>query len=329
MAALAGVQNAVRLLITRDDNINAIDSNGRSALMMAASRGHIGTCKLLLEAGADPHTLDREGKSALVIAHGYGHFDVVELLREPVLEVLEVLVPDIKELAPQVAFPKLEAISNSPECDGFDLSGWIEITESAPPLADQQSLLLASRIQREISAHVPIDADEDWSDVDIDLPDAKRGRRLKNGLDIEEQSAAYELFLDGLEDGSVSRRRITEIAASNSSELDEELLAHLILTLGELGIAIDEESFGWQSANDRTSLEDQSEQLATDAVAFLSDLTRQDNDPLKIYVKAFGRMALLSREEEVDLGRSIEIALDEAIVTIALCSSALTELIRV
>lgn len=211
----------------------------------------------------------------------------------------------------------------------LDLSVSIEVIDSAPPLADKQSLASASLIQKERSAHIPTDADEDGVDRHIDLAGTQRGIKRKSRLDVDDRSATYELFLDGLEHGSVSRSRITEVATSNSNEPDEELLAHLILTVGELGFIIDEDSFGWRAPNDITYVEEKSEQLAENAVAFLSDLTLQENDPLRIYIKAFGSEALLSREAEVDLGRTMEAALDEAIAAVACCSSALVEILRV
>jgi len=326
MAALAGVSTALLLHIRRGDNVNATDNKGRSALMMAASRGHVEVCTLLIEAGANLHALDADGKSAFEIANECGRFDVMELLRKHDIEIQELISDELITQDPVTLVGREGTIADD---DGIDLSVWIEVVYSEPPPTDQQTLVLASLIQRQISAHIPIDTDEDWSDIDIDLPDTQPRRRRKSGLDIEDRSAAYELFLDGLENGSISRWRILEVASGNNSEPDEELLDHLILTVNELGIAIDDDSFGWRISNDIAYIDEQTEQLAEDAVAFLSELTLQDNDPLKIYVKVFGSEALLSREEEVDLARAIEGALDEAILAILRCPSALVETLRI
>jgi len=80
MAVLAGVQTAVRLHIRRGDDVNATDDKGRSALILAASRGHTETCRLLLEAGADPRTLDNDGNDALSLAEGGGRIELALLL---------------------------------------------------------------------------------------------------------------------------------------------------------------------------------------------------------------------------------------------------------
>lgn len=54
MAAVAGVQTAIRLHIRRGDDLDAVEENGRAPLMLTAVRGHVDVCKLLLEVGADP-----------------------------------------------------------------------------------------------------------------------------------------------------------------------------------------------------------------------------------------------------------------------------------
>ena len=43
-------------------DLDATDTQGRSALILAASRGHLEVCKLLLEAGADPTIEGQRGE---------------------------------------------------------------------------------------------------------------------------------------------------------------------------------------------------------------------------------------------------------------------------
>jgi RNA polymerase primary sigma factor len=82
MAAISGVSAAVRIRVKRGDDVNATDDKGRSALHLAASRGHIETCKVLLLAGADPTACDHAGNDAVSVALASGRNEVVELVRE-------------------------------------------------------------------------------------------------------------------------------------------------------------------------------------------------------------------------------------------------------
>jgi RNA polymerase primary sigma factor len=82
MAAISGVSAAVRIRVKRGDDVNATDEKGRSALHLAASRGHIETCRVLLHAGADPTACDHAGNDALSVALASGWNDVADLVRE-------------------------------------------------------------------------------------------------------------------------------------------------------------------------------------------------------------------------------------------------------
>jgi ankyrin repeat protein len=53
---------------------------GRTALMIAATEGHLSVVRLLVEAGTDLNVSDAEGSTALSLARSYGHLDVAALL---------------------------------------------------------------------------------------------------------------------------------------------------------------------------------------------------------------------------------------------------------
>jgi hypothetical protein len=65
IAALTGLEPAIRARLARGD---AVDSRGRTALMLAAHNGYVWACRLLLEVGADPTTSDHENETALALA---------------------------------------------------------------------------------------------------------------------------------------------------------------------------------------------------------------------------------------------------------------------
>lgn len=268
MAALNGVQDTVRLHICQGNNINAIDGKGRFLLMLAASRGHTGLCRLLLEAGADPDVLDQDGSNALAIANSKGYADIVSLLRED----SAVRTPAPARLETQLPFVPISS-ANADEAvlveEEYDLSVWEEDEDSPPSPADKVCLDAASTLQHDISAHVSIDTDEDWSDIEIDLPEVKRERRRKGALGQDGRATIYGLILDGLRDGSVPSWRLDEATLGNDGEPDEEFGTRLTLTLGELGVIIDEEPLEWRIPGLPDETDEESECMADEAVSFL------------------------------------------------------------
>jgi len=65
-------------------NVNARDRlYGRNALMLAAAAGHVEVVRLLLEAGSQLNAVDSEGATALSLAEANGHLDVMNALGAP------------------------------------------------------------------------------------------------------------------------------------------------------------------------------------------------------------------------------------------------------
>jgi ankyrin repeat protein len=65
-------------LIERGANVNAVNAQGVSALMIAAARGNIPMIGLLLEAGADPSLKSKAGKTAIDVARENLNEDAVK-----------------------------------------------------------------------------------------------------------------------------------------------------------------------------------------------------------------------------------------------------------
>lgn len=82
MAAIAGVEVAVKLHIARGDDLDARDSRGATPLMLASARRKKGVVRLLLAAGANPELFDSEGRGALFYAEKGGCPECIALLRE-------------------------------------------------------------------------------------------------------------------------------------------------------------------------------------------------------------------------------------------------------
>lgn len=64
-ASRKGDRDTIGLLLEGGANINSTGEMGETALMVAASAGHIGVLKFLLDKGADPRLADKKGVNAL------------------------------------------------------------------------------------------------------------------------------------------------------------------------------------------------------------------------------------------------------------------------
>ena len=81
-AAHAGHFTIVRTLIDHDAPIDAVDSRGSTALILAAQEGHGPAVLALLEAGADPAIANTHMNDALTVARRMHRHNVVNLLEE-------------------------------------------------------------------------------------------------------------------------------------------------------------------------------------------------------------------------------------------------------
>ncbi len=66
--------------LAREVDVNAVDAQGRTALMRAALQGDTARVRRLLDAGADPGRRDREGRNAADLAREAGHAAALSLL---------------------------------------------------------------------------------------------------------------------------------------------------------------------------------------------------------------------------------------------------------
>jgi ankyrin repeat protein len=70
----------VHLLLLRGADAGGADSDGDTALMWAAARGHVSVARVLLAAGARPFAKDRFGQTALAFAAAGGNASIVRAL---------------------------------------------------------------------------------------------------------------------------------------------------------------------------------------------------------------------------------------------------------
>lgn len=83
MASWNGHLEVVRLLVEAGATVNHVSSTqGATALLVAAQQGHLPTVAYLLRAGSDVGHRDRYGRDARDVALNCGHVDIVALLEE-------------------------------------------------------------------------------------------------------------------------------------------------------------------------------------------------------------------------------------------------------
>lgn len=106
-AAATGRVYQVEALLAEGTDVNAKNSAGRPALVMAAFNGNHRTMILLLGAGADVNSVDEQGNSALMEASARGYIEAVSLLLVAGADV------NLKNKAGRTALDRARAGKNS------------------------------------------------------------------------------------------------------------------------------------------------------------------------------------------------------------------------
>lgn len=294
LAAISGVETAVKLHIRRGDDLDAIDSAGATALMLAAGKKKAGVVRLLLESGANPALRDVDGRDALAYAKVAGCAETIELLTK--------------------AMPLVEVDSLD---SGFADDWEVEI-EPAAPQGDDTVADAARLVHRVMAQHKPLDGDADWEDVDLYLPE--RAHFLNQGDDSAEVRA---LLLSGLRNGFVPMQSIIAICTDVDGFRNKEAERQLGFIIGDLGANVTEWIDPEETTHDAASTEE--EHLLVEAQAFVEDLASGRNEPFRFYSMDI-RGELLEAEEEISLGREMEEGRREALSALARWTSGLTVL---
>ena len=338
---MAGVEDSVRLHIRRGDNFNARDDKGLTPLMIAASRNRASTCKLLLDSGADPQLLNPVGLDALTLAKLAGAHDSAFVLQAALAIRSDRNGYPFKhsEAVPDTATVAISVIAEAPvapsevtfaDGGGFDLTGW-ETEEDCPAPEDDLTLPLdAAAVHDAISNHTPIDRSEDWSDVEVFLPE--RATPLPRSGDVEARAGLRLLLLRAIREGSVPQTCVDDLCRGDDCALDEAAEALLRLVINDVGAEADErfeytspaESFAVHVDPNETPDE---ENAVAEALAFLDDLESHRNDPMRIYMREAQRERLITAEEEVALAKAMEDGLERALDALAEWPAGLARLL--
>ena len=70
----------VKLLVLHGADVNSINKNGESSLIVASVNGHSDIVKLLVKNGADVNIKDKDGNTSLICASYRGYLEIVKIL---------------------------------------------------------------------------------------------------------------------------------------------------------------------------------------------------------------------------------------------------------
>ncbi|WP_172963476.1 sigma-70 family RNA polymerase sigma factor [Thalassospira marina] len=357
MAVIGGVKDAVTHLLRQGAEVNAVDEKGRPALIFAAEKGHLDICRILLEADADPEICDDDGNDALSSAIAHGWKDIEDVLRvylppqtperrqnPPVIVSLDVRESgcEVGEGSSTVSILDEGAEGSSLDCNELDLSLWEEEVEPTIPDEDASCLLEAAQVQKRISRHIPIDMDEDWSNVDIELPSVLILRRgTASEEDMIWQTAARHLICDGLDGGRVTAQQLLRAVPTDPDKIDtpdDNYLMALEVVLQDLRIQVEEasdvigclplEPDDYRKQAENGAFDNWTASTIDEALVFLSDLLSYTSDPLRQYYRDIGPSKVLSREEEVALAQEIFEGCRETLRAVARSPAAMVELVE-
>jgi RNA polymerase primary sigma factor len=206
-------------------------------------------------------------------------------------------------------------------------NGWQAEVEVRMPEHDASCLIAAEATQRILARHRPIDTDADWSDIQMELPEISSRLASRAG---EKFPATRQLLLDGLASGTLLHGQIHS-AIIDDCALDDEvdadaMLRHLLRTLHDLGIVIDDHHM---ELNGTTAVPDiAQDQLIDDALLRLKEDIFHRSDPMRNYMREMQSVAsLLKREAEIEIAKRIEGGLKDMIQAISASPTTIAEII--
>jgi RNA polymerase primary sigma factor len=331
LAAAKNRGGICRILLEGGANPDLVDSSGRDALAISQICGAFKACTILKvafaataqeypdiegptakESGVFPKPVDDEGSFKTV--------NVGETSQEQSTEK-----PENQPGAPSETAE--DTVALPPTCDLLldfsedgsvfpDFSAW-EVEEDEPPPEEDKTLAMAAAIlHRAISRHEPVDTAEDWGDFDVFLPD--QAISLLRADDEEGRAGLSNFFLRALREGSVPETALWAQCNEADGSPKEESEALLRLVLNDLGAETDErlESEETHPAQDATAEEDE---LLSEVFAFVDNLLSNTDDPLRLYLRDFRRVELLTREGEIEIAKRIEEGLRHLVQAISSC----------
>lgn len=321
LAAARNKAAICKLLIDAGADANMLDPFGRNALGIAQAAG-AREAALTIEAACMIQAVSQNDDVFFVTTHTTLDRQGLQVDSEPTAnQLVDVISSEPIAQTSSVqsiethTMPDIECATGA-DSAAFDLTGWEAEVDQPPPEGDPALFATAFEIQSAISEHQPIDTSADWGDFEAFLPN------LATPLPCDDDAEARErlrlVLLRAIREGSVPHMAVEDLARGDDGEPDEEVGSLLRMVINDLGAETDErfeystphESFKVFVAPEEKPGEDDT---VTDALAFIDGLAARRNEPLRIYLREFQHVALITAEAEVALGQTMESSLEKAI----------------
>lgn len=227
--------------------------------------------------------------------------------------------PDGESREPELPIPPQAKVNDTNDGD-FDLSAWEAEDEPARPAADYAVQDSASAIQISITAHEPIDSSTGWDDIEAYLPEV--ALPLASTDDVEGRAWLRRLLLRALREGSVPKLDVQALSTNEDRTANAEAEAYLSMVINDLGAEVDER-FEYSSADESFEVYVQPDETSEEETALDEALVAIDraasprHEPLRLYQREFQRLRLLTADEEIQLAKNMEAALEGALDALA------------
>ena len=313
MAILSGATEAVKAQLLKGEDVNCLDENGNTPLMLAAQRNQKEICKILLEAGANIKSCNNDGIDALRIAKERNNHEIIELIKNEEMVVCADSMEDIFE-------HNEESIFNG----RTDLALWVGVIEMPLPHTDLQVTQMAALYQKKISSYVPLDRDLSWLDIDVDLPVIKKRDGRQKELEDFQVNIINNFLQISLKAGRYTTENIQnlciDLAKSSGSviSLDNDMNLDVLVewqlwisnVLGDLGCVLDDEQEIWEWESTHFDEKDEYEfSLEMDcALDYMTLFYEKNNDIATLYARDFSKYKRLTASDEINMGKKIELA---------------------
>lgn len=243
-----------------------------------------------------------------------GAEDIVFVELEPSLDKAAGEKDDVSLLLDTEGSREVESTSD------FDLFGWEPEEEASAPALDPILTQAAGALQVFISGYAPIDSSEEWEDLDLYLPE--KSVPLIRAVDGEARELLRLLLLRAVREGSVPSASLDELTQNDDRSRNFEAESLLTMVINDLGAEVDErheyvnrdENFTVHVSPQENLEEDE---IVSGALALLDNISMRHNEPLRLYQKEFQREKLISAEDEVTLGKTMENELERALDALA------------
>lgn len=263
LAVSRGHLDICSLLLEAGVDPTTKDNAGNDALSVARSRGETAIAELLHRAGVSTAEYRGDNNDINRIRADEEPFNGRSLGRiaatyKTTEEIAGGAVGDTgkwSHAGGRVSGDERVAEPSADYIDAFDLSAWQEEIETEAPPDELSCADEAATLQDAVSRHSPVDTDETWDDVEIDLPALEQRGRQRFRLGTETRTAVRVLVLEALRTGRVDDNRIRS-ALAEDDELEDakrtEIEANLRLVLGDAGVVIGDKPYTTDTAAEIT-----------------------------------------------------------------------------